>query len=44
VAGDIAEEHAVFIFRVEVKMEVVVSSAVLVTTHISAMWRGWGDT
>jgi len=40
-AGDISEEHAAFIFRVEVKMEVVVSSAILVTTHSSAMWRGW---
>jgi len=39
--GDILEEHAAFIFRVEVKMEVVVSYAILVTTHSSAMWREW---
>lgn len=39
-AGDILEEHAAFIFRVEVKMEEVVSSSVLVITHSSAMWGG----
>ena len=38
-AGDIAEEYAAFIFRVEVKVEEVVSSAVLVTTNSSAVWR-----
>ena len=41
-AGDISEEHAAFIFRVEINMEEVVSSSILVTTHSSAMWGGVG--
>jgi hypothetical protein len=44
-AGDISEEHASFLFRVEVKTEEVVSAAILVTTDSNAMWREWvGDT